>query len=96
MPKDGEIVGLYATNNGRTCVTHACCGEHLQPGDLIRFKFTVVDVDGSLEEAVKAVCVRDGTEMFTVGFLPRHIVTSHKDNFFGLFAQIIELYKSPI
>ena len=30
--------------------------------------------------------------MCTVGFLPRHIVTSRKDDFVGLFAQIIELY----
>ena len=92
MPKDGEIVGLNATNNGRTCEAHACCGEHLQPGELICFKFTVVDVDGFTEEAVKAVCERDGTEMCTVGFRPRHIVTSRKDDFVGHFAQIIELY----
>ena len=72
---------------------HDCCGEHIYPDYLIRFKLSVVDVDGKTEEAIKVVRVRDGTESCTIGFLPRNIVKSGKDRFVGKFAQIIELYE---
>ena len=93
MPKDGEIVGLKGTSNGRSCESHDCCGESISPDDLVRFKLTVVDIDGKIEEAIKVVRVRDGTESCTIGFLPRNIVKSRKEKFVGQFAQIIELYE---
>ena len=94
MSKDGEIVGLKGTTNGRTCESHDCCGKYITADDLVRFKLTVVDIDGTVEEAIKVVRVRDGTESCTVGFLPRNIVKSisSKEKFVGQFAQIIELY----
>ena len=93
MVKDGEIVGLKASNNGRSCEMHDCCGAHVYPDDLVRFKLACIDIDGKTEEAIKVVCVRDGTESCTVGFLPRNIVRSAKDSLVGKFAQVIELYK---
>ena len=43
---------------------------------------------------MKAVLVRDGTELCTVGFLSRSIVAVEKDKarLIGRFAQVIELY----
>lgn len=93
MVKDGEIVGLKGTSNGRTCEIHDCCGEHLAPDDLVRFKLSVVNVGDKTEDAIKVVRVRDGTESCMIGFLPRNIVKSGKDKFVGKFAQIIELYE---
>ena len=90
--RDGEIVGLRGITNGRSCECHDCCGKFLFPDDLVRFKLTVVDIEGKVEEAVKVVRIRDGTESCTVGFLPRNVATTRKDEFIGKFAQIIELY----
>ena len=93
MTKDGEIVGLKGTSNGRSCESHDCCGEHISPDDLVRFKLAVVDIDGKTEEAIKVVRMRDGTESCMIGFLPRNIIKSAKEKFVGQFAQIIELYE---
>lgn len=94
MVKDGEIVGLKGISNERSCVAHACCGEHLSLDELVRFRLCIVDVDGKMEEGIAVVRIRDGSEACTVGFLPRNIVRSSKDKFNGKFAQIIELYES--
>ena len=93
MAKDGEIVGLKGTSNGRSCVSHDCCGAHVTLDDLIRFRLSVADVDGKIEEAIQVIRIRDGTESCTIGFLPRNIVKSGKEKFIGKFAQIIELYE---
>ena len=90
--KDGEVVGLHCSSNGRSCTAHAVCGAHLRPNDLVRFKFTLIDVAGRVEEALKVVRVVDGTEMCVVGFSPQHVVTTRRDKFEDKFAQIIEVY----
>jgi len=92
MERDGEIVGLHGTSNGRSCTSHACCGENLSPDDLIRFKFDVIEIEGHVEDAIKVVRIRDGAESCVVGFLPRNIVKVFKEKFVGQFAQVIELY----
>ena len=93
MSRDGEIVGLKASNNGRSCESHECCGENLSADDLICFRFCVLDFEDGPEEAIKAVRIRDGTESCVVGFLPRNIVKSRKAKFIDKFAQVIELYE---
>ena len=93
MTKDGEIVGLKASNNGRSCESHACCGSVIIPDDLVRFKLTIAEVNGVAEEAIKAVRIRDGTETCTIGFLPRNVVVSDKAKYIGAFAQVLELYE---
>ena len=55
MTKDGEIVGPKGTSNGRSCVSHDCCGEHVNLDDLVRFRLSVADVDGNIEEAIQVV-----------------------------------------
>ena len=98
VASDGEILGLRASGNGRSCVQHSCCGMVVAPNDIIRFKTTVIDGvnqnEGIPEEAIKAVLVRDGTELCTVGFLSKAIVVAErkKERYVGRFAQVIELY----
>jgi hypothetical protein len=52
-------------------------------GDIVRFKAVVLEVsyedtdegvelDQRLEQVVKAVVIAEGTDMCTVGFIPRH------------------------
>ena len=54
----------------------------------------VGDVDMIPEPALKAVLVKDGTELCTVGFLPRNLASVEftKNKYDGKFAQVIELY----
>ena len=101
---DGEIVGLHSPDNGRSCEMHACCGRHLLPGMIVRFKPEVMNIvygdpddprpDVRLEQVIKAVWIDDGTEMCTVGFLPRHVAVRNGEvqRLTNKFAQILELY----
>jgi hypothetical protein len=92
MEMDGEIVGLHASNNGRACQAHDCCGYQVVPGDIVQFKSVKVCVDGKEEDAIKAVLLRDGAESCVVGFLPRNIVKSQRSKFDGHCAKVLELY----
>jgi hypothetical protein len=92
---DGEILGLKANNNGRSCEQHDCCGVYVVENDLVRFKLTIVDNNEGLPEpAIKAVFVKDGTELCTVGFLARNIVAREQGvaKYVDKFGQILELY----
>jgi len=52
MTKDGEIVGLKGMKNGRSCVSHGCCGDHFNSDDLVRFRLSVSDIDGKIEKSI--------------------------------------------
>ena len=72
--RDGELLGLNASSNGRSCEQHECCGKAVKADDVIRFKLAVVeDVLGKPLETIKAVLIKDGTELCTVGFLGKEI-----------------------
>ena len=98
---DGEVLGLQASGNGRSCVQHHHCSMLVVPNDIIKFKATVIDGIGMEEgsksfpnEAIKVVLIPNGTELCTVGFLCKSIVVveRNKARFVGHFAQVIELY----
>jgi hypothetical protein len=94
----GEIVGLNYGTNGRSCCSHDVCGQSLMPGDLVRFKPSVVTrnfKDGSsvVENALKAVKVVDGCETCHVGFIATSTVVSSRHLFENKFGQVLELYK---
>ena len=40
---DGEVLGLQASGNGRSCVQHHCCGMLVVPNDIIKLKTIVID-----------------------------------------------------
>lgn len=66
-----ELVGLYSSTNGRSCLMHECCGRSVVRGDLLRLIPTVVTINGKDENAVKFVRIIDGMQGCTVAFLPR-------------------------
>jgi hypothetical protein len=80
---DGEIVVLHSPDHGHSCTQHACCGCYVVPGNDARFKREVMEVvyqvpgdpepDAWIKTVIKAVLVLDGTELCTVGFLPRYV-----------------------
>jgi hypothetical protein len=82
-----------ASNNGRHCNLHACCGDQVKVNDLIHFKLVEVLVEGKKEDAIQATLIRDGVESCVVGYLPRNVVVLAKDQYNGRLAQIVELYK---
>ena len=96
---DLEIVGLLKDTNGRCCSMHSCCGEHLEPGDILRLVSCIVTIDGTVEPALKAVKVDEGIDTCTVGFVPRVQATLPKVvNHINKFVQVLEIYsdsKSP-
>jgi hypothetical protein len=68
---------------------------HVAAGTLLRLKIDTLELEAGLPEAVvKAVMIRDGTEMCTIGFLPRHIAARPRtrERLSNKFAQVIELY----
>jgi hypothetical protein len=98
---DGEVLGLQASGNGRSCFQHHCCGMLVVPNDIIKFKITVIGGMGMGEESksfpeedIKVVLIHNGTECCTVSFLCKSVVVVERDKarFVGSFAQIIELY----
>jgi hypothetical protein len=106
---DGEIVGLHSPDNGRSCEQHECCGRHVVPGHIVRFKREVQEIlyqvpgdpdpDARIETVIKAVLVLDGTELCTIGYLPRHVAARpvEAERLHNKFAQVIELYdETPV
>jgi hypothetical protein len=77
---DGEFLGLRgSTTNGRSCEQHACCEAIVRPNDCVRFKASVVSIDGVDQAGVKAVLILNGTELLcTVGFLGKNIAALKK------------------
>lgn len=68
MVQYGKRFSLKAGNNGWSCESHECCGEHIEHDHVVRFKLDITTINGKIEEAIKAVRVRDGTEKYTIVF----------------------------
>ena len=51
----GEILGLKASNNGRSCAQHLCCGRQVTVGDVVVFRLCQVvdDLTDENEDAIK-------------------------------------------
>jgi hypothetical protein len=94
--RDGEIVGLESSTNGRSCGSHEWCWKHLFVGDFVRFRLVILegDGDGQDTEAVKVIKIKDGTEACHLGFLQSYIVKgSRKKELANAYGQVILLYK---
>ena len=93
--RNRDLLGLNAPNNGRSCEQCERCGKVPKTDDVIRFKLAVVeDISGQPLETIKAIIIKDQTELFTVGFLGRKVVAlpsqwlKHIDR----LAKVLELY----
>jgi hypothetical protein len=94
--RDGEIVWLESSTNGRSCGSHECCGKHLCVGDLVRFRLVILEGsdDGQDTEAMKVINIKDGTEACHVGFLQRYIVKGARmEELTNAYGRVILLYK---
>ena len=90
-----KIVGLNASDRGRSCEEHTVCGaEVLKIDSVVRFRAEQINVNGTEEMALAVYWVTDGVDRCKVGFLPRHLI-KHKDNFKnGKTAQIVEFLET--
>jgi hypothetical protein len=66
-----EIYGLNMSTNGRQCINHSCCGEHITQGSLLKLFHCTVTIKEKEEPAIKAMSLSEGSYGCTVGFLPR-------------------------
>ena len=47
---NGEVLGLRASGNGRSCGQHICCSIFVVPNDILCFKLKVIDgMSGGME-----------------------------------------------
>lgn len=57
MTSDLEIVSLESNRNGRSCSVHSTCGEDVKVGDVLRLVGCIVQIDETMEDAIKCVKV---------------------------------------
>jgi hypothetical protein len=87
-----DIVGIEASDRGRSCEIHKACGCVLVPDVIVRFRAVQVDLgEGKEEPAIAAYWVTGGIDTCRVGFLRRHMV-KYKEEYDGVLAQIIEVF----
>ena len=84
-----DIVGIKASNRGRSCEEHACCGSSLELDSVVRFRRVKIINDDDKEEAALAVYwVTDAIDRCRVGFLPKHLL-KHAHKYDGKAAHIV-------
>ena len=86
-----EIVGIAASNQGRNCEDHKCCGSLLETDVVVRFRTTQVVVNGKEEQAIAAYHVTGGIDRCRVGFLRKNLLR-FKDQYDGGLAQVTEIF----
>lgn len=92
-----DIVGLEASNNGRSCENHDVCGSLVVPDVVVRIR----EVQLALEpdeanpdketNALAVYHVTGGIDGCRVGFLRRHLL-KYADEYDGRLAQVIEVF----
>jgi hypothetical protein len=93
-----DIVGINASDQGRSCERHACCGCVLEKNSIVRIRVCQIVVNEEEESALAAYWVTDGVDSCRVGFLCRQLL-KHKEEYHGKIAQVVEVFddktKSP-
>ena len=91
-----DIVGINASDHGRLCENHKCCGSLLAPDVVVRFRCVQLerknDPDGAIEAPALAVYhVTGGVDGCLVGFLRRRLLR-YKNEYDGKLAQVTEVF----
>lgn len=86
-----DIVGIQASDRGRSCEKHACCGCVLAPDVVVRFRTIEIMVNGKEETAIGAYHVSGGVDLCLTGFLRRHLLR-YKDEYDGRIAQVVDVF----
>ena len=84
-----DIVGINASDKGRSCEEHASCRSVLKIDTLVRFRLVQIWCNGQEETALAVYWVTAGIDRCRVGFLPRHLLKHHAA-YNGKLAQIVE------
>ena len=84
-----DIVGINASDKGRSCEEHANCGSVLRIDTLVQFRLVQIWCNGQEETAFAVYWVMDGIDRCRVGFLPHHLI-KHQAAYNGKLAQIVE------
>jgi hypothetical protein len=91
-----EIVGIEASDNGRSCERHEVCGIVLADDVVVRLrKIQILNAKGKEESAIGAFWVSDGVDQCLVGFLRKHLVP-HAIFYNGLLAQVTEVFDKDL
>ena len=78
IPDGQQILGLMASNNGRSCSHHCCCGSTVKVGSVVFFKWCTV-LDKVLQELENTIQVTMDCDLHPegqrcrVGYLLRQI-----------------------
>ena len=87
-----DVVGIEASNNGRSCDRHSVCGSVLVPDVVVRIRAVQLAKDDGTEATALAVYhVTGGVDACRVGFLRQHLV-KHQDEYDGRLAQVVEIF----
>jgi hypothetical protein len=94
-----DVVGINASDNGRSCEEHECCGKAIAAPDVVvRFKTVqlqrdvVNEANPHVETSALAVYhVTGGIDGCRIGFLRRHLL-KYEDEYDGRLAQITEVF----
>jgi len=87
-----DVVGTTATNRGRTCPRHACCGMQVEERSTVAFrKEQMVFRDQRKEDIIAVYLISHGVMTCKVSFLPAHLNRRARD-YDGLIARIISVY----
>lgn len=86
-----DVVGINASNRGRSCEAHATCGNVIQLDMILHLRVVQILNDSNKEEtAIAAYWVTDGIDRCRVGFLPRYAI-KHSSRYNGRIGQVVEL-----
>ena len=91
-----DVVGINASDDGRSCEKHAACGSVLAPDVVVRIRSVQVEREGDPEGAKEATAlavyhVSGGIDCCRVGFLRRHLL-KYKDEYNARLAQVTEVF----
>ena len=93
-----DIVGINASDHGRSCETHQCCGREIIAKDVV-VRIRAVQLEREPNEAnpeeeataLAVVHVTEGIDGCRVGYLRRHLL-KYKDEYDGRLAQVTEVF----
>ncbi|KAL7575384.1 hypothetical protein ACA910_007294 [Epithemia clementina (nom. ined.)] len=89
-----DIVGIHASDNGRSCESHSICGSALAPDVVVRLRTVQVETPNKQdpeEPAIAVYHVTGGIDGCRVGFLRQHLLRC-RDEYDGRLSQITEIF----
>ena len=89
-----DIVGIAASDRGRSCELHEVCGSQLEAGkSVLRIREVTISRNAKDEPALAVYvhCLEDETDGCRVGFLRKHLL-EHKESYVNKCVQVTKIY----